>query len=109
MRYFRSPQFLTLPQGVQAGPGATNLRLEPGSILELDEVTCTRNERFINGRLRAGDLVELDAATAEAARASAPQATAIPKPDPSKPMARPGEDAAENALITRTATALKGA
>lgn len=105
-RHFRSPQYLVFPQGVQAGPGATNMRLSPGSIVTLDDDTCVNHSRFINGRLRAGDLVELDEATAERERASAPRAEALRNPDPTKPMAKPGEDAAESALIAKTATAL---
>lgn len=89
-RHFRSPQYLTLPQGLLAGPGATNMRLLPGSIVTLDDAACSRNERFINGRLRAGDLVELDAATAERELAAAPAAETLPKPDPTKKLATPG-------------------
>ena len=80
-RYFQSVQLLVLPQSVKAGPGATNLRLVPGSIIELDEETCTRNERFLNGRLRAGCLVEVDAAAASAA---SPSPEVLPAPDPTK-------------------------
>ncbi len=81
-RFFKSVQLLVLPQSVKAGPGATNIRLSPGSIVELDDDTCTRNERFLNGRLRAGCLVEVDAATA-AAESPAPEV--LPAADPSKP------------------------
>lgn len=105
-RHFRSPQYLVLPQGVQAGPGATNMRLNPGSIITLDDDTCVSHSRFINGRLRAGDLVELGDAEVERLRATAPPAEVLRNPDPTKPMAKPGEDAAESALITKTANAL---
>lgn len=45
-----------VPQAVQAGPGATHLRLRAG-----EELTIPADAvgRFIRGRLAAGDLVEV--------------------------------------------------
>jgi hypothetical protein len=52
---------VTLPQGLQAGPGKTNMRLEEGCAVELDEESCVQFGRFIEGRKRAEDWKELDA------------------------------------------------
>jgi hypothetical protein len=127
-RYFRVPEgrTLVLPQGVQAGPGATSMRLRAGAILVLEHDQAVTNGRFLNGRLRAGDLAELDQAEgAKAAEAQAKELARIekeraeakvknletdtaspiehlPKPDPSKPMAMPGSEA-ERQMAERTA------
>lgn len=56
-RTFRVLQgVLVVPQAVQAGPGATNLRLRVGQDLTLPAAAVGR---FIRGRLAAGDLVEV--------------------------------------------------
>jgi len=62
MRTFKATTHLTLPQALQAGPGATHVRLAPGETVELDEAACAKESRFIAGRVRAGDLVEITAA-----------------------------------------------
>lgn len=62
-RHFRVPdgRTVTLPQGLQAGPGATNMRLDPGAVVTLDDAACNgEHSRFIAGRLRAGDLEEIE-------------------------------------------------
>lgn len=46
---------LTLPKGLLAGPGATNARYHGGETFELPASSV---DRFIRGRLRAGDLTE---------------------------------------------------
>ena len=61
---------LTLPMSVQPGPGATNMRLHPGAVITLSDETCALNQRFLNGRLRAGDLEELAAPPADAPAAA---------------------------------------
>lgn len=55
---------VTLPQGLQAGPGATMLRCEAGTVLTFDDAKCIEFGRFINGRVNAGDLAEIDPRTA---------------------------------------------
>lgn len=59
-RRFRVPdgRHVVLPQELLSGPGATNMRLEPGAIVDLDEARCQRHQRYIAGRVRAGDLIE---------------------------------------------------
>lgn len=47
---------LIVPQAVQAGPGATHLRLRAGEDLTIPAAAVGR---FIRGRLIAGDLVEV--------------------------------------------------
>ncbi len=49
---------VTMPQGLATGPGATTMRLEPGDSVDLDGDRCQAFQRFIAGRLRAGDLTE---------------------------------------------------
>jgi hypothetical protein len=121
-RYFQVPEgrTLVLPQGVQAGPGATNMRFRSGAILVLEDEQLVANQRYINGRLRAGDLAELDdtkgaaAAKAQAdeiekaakVKAASKLVETLPKADPTKPMAKPGTDEAENRAIERTANAV---
>ncbi len=70
LRYFRSIYVLTLPQSLQVGPGATHVRVYPGENFALEEAKCTKESRFVNGRLRAGDLVEITAAEYDAATAT---------------------------------------
>lgn len=115
-RYFQVPEGRTLvmPQGVQIGPGASSMRYKAGGILVLEDAEVLTNQRFLSGRVRAGDLVELEAAVGEAAakkqaaeleqaekarqaaKADANAETpteakieALPKPDPTKPMLKP--------------------
>jgi hypothetical protein len=65
-RTFRALNHLTLPQGVLAGPGATNMRLDPGSVFTAEDGPAIAHSRFLNNRVRMGDLVELDAKPADA-------------------------------------------
>lgn len=52
---------VTLPQGLQAGPGATNMRLPPGAVVTLEDAACNgAHSRFVLNRLRAGDWKEID-------------------------------------------------
>jgi hypothetical protein len=46
---------LTLPKALMAGPGATHARFTGGQSFELP---AERVDRFVRGRLRAGDLIE---------------------------------------------------
>lgn len=75
---------VTLPQGLAAGPGATNMRLPPGAVVTLDDAKCVEFGRFIAGRERAGDWREIDAA---AAPTSATEPVFVP--DPNKPTTGP--------------------
>ena len=58
-RRFKLNTHLTLPLELHAAPGATHHRGEPESIVEIDEERCRMHDRFIRGRLRAGDMTEL--------------------------------------------------
>jgi hypothetical protein len=60
-RRFQVPagRVVTLPVGLLPGPNATNVRLEPGAVVELELERIAGHDRYVNGRLRAGDLVEL--------------------------------------------------
>ncbi len=51
---------LTMPADLMVGPGVTTMRLVPGDVFDLDAEVCQAQQRFISGRLRAGDLVELE-------------------------------------------------
>jgi hypothetical protein len=64
-RYFRSVNHLTLPSTIHTGAGATHTRLAPGDVIDLCPKKCAAESRFINGRVRGGDLVEVDAAEFE--------------------------------------------
>lgn len=56
-RTFRVLQgVLVVPQAVQAGPGATHLRLRVGQDLTIPAAAVGR---FIRSRIAAGDLVEV--------------------------------------------------
>ncbi|HWU91604.1 MAG TPA: hypothetical protein VN253_30260 [Kofleriaceae bacterium] len=51
---------VTLPQGLRAGPGQTNMRLEEGAVVTLDLVgDAAQFTRFVNGRRNAGDWDEI--------------------------------------------------
>lgn len=69
MRYFQATQNLVLPQKLQNGPGGTHVRLSPGEVVGIDDAACASESRFINGRLRGGDLVEVAAPEADSAPA----------------------------------------
>jgi hypothetical protein len=80
IRKFKIPagRALALPHGLQTAPGAMTMRVNAHDIFELDSERCQQFQRFIAGRLRAGDLIELDANTpAELAPATA-EATPLP-------------------------------
>lgn len=64
-RTFRANNLLTLPQGLYPGPGATNMQLEPGAVFTAEDAPATQFSRFLNNRVRMGDLVEIDAAPAD--------------------------------------------
>ena len=84
-RHFRTcpGRTLALPQNLIAGPGATNMRMRPGDVITLDDAACVREQRFVNGRLRAGDWEELAELPADAA---APGTVPNPNAAPSGPM-----------------------
>lgn len=65
-RYFKSINTLTIPSALQVGAGGVHDRAAPGDVLAFDAEKCRKEDRFINGRLRAGDLVETNKATYEA-------------------------------------------
>jgi hypothetical protein len=53
---------VTLPQGLVAGPGQTNMRLDEGALVTLDDAACNGPfSRFINNRTRHEDWKEVDA------------------------------------------------
>lgn len=60
MRRFRVPEgrVAVLPVDLLAAPGGANLRVEPGKAVDLDDERCQRFQRYLSGRVRAGDLVE---------------------------------------------------
>ncbi len=64
-RFFRAIRTVTLPQDLQAGAGATNMRLNPGTVVTLEDEACQRQQRFVNGRMNAGDWEELEKLPAE--------------------------------------------
>lgn len=66
------------PRGVVAGPGATNLRYDAGETIELP---ADKVDRYIRGRVRAGDLVEVK------------QPAPAPEPKPKAPRPPPGDAA----------------
>jgi hypothetical protein len=57
-RYFKvaAGRVVIPPRGLLTGPGATHLRFGEGDVLELE---AGKVDRFIRGRVRAGDLVEV--------------------------------------------------
>jgi len=58
-RRFKLHTHLTLPLELLAGPGAAHTRCNPGEVVELDAERCRIHDRFLRGRMRAGDLSEL--------------------------------------------------
>lgn len=93
-RHFRTcpGRTLALPQNLIAGPGRTNMRMKPGDVITLDDASCVREQRFVNGRLRAGDWEELDEAPADA---PAPDTVPDPNAAPSGPLGLAMHDMAE--------------
>ena len=59
-RRFKLHTHLTLPLELLAGPGAAHTRCNPGDIVKFDAERCRIHDRFLRGRVRAGDLSELD-------------------------------------------------
>lgn len=82
-RRFRACEGRTvmLPQGLYAGPGQTNMRLDPGAVITLEDDNLIRHERYINGRVRAGDLEEVEEHVV-----STVEPVAVRPPDSSRPM-----------------------
>lgn len=77
-RHFRALRSISLPRDLKAGPGATNMRLDPGQVVTCEDDACMRQQRFINGRLREKDLEELDTLPPDAV-----EGTPVPGSDPS--------------------------
>lgn len=69
---------VTLPQGLQAGPGATNMRLPAGAVVTLEDDRLVQFSRFVTGRERAGDWREIDPGEAPA---NPTPAIHVPSPD----------------------------
>ncbi|MGN6107943.1 MAG: hypothetical protein ACTHU0_22735 [Kofleriaceae bacterium] len=78
-RHFRALRTVTLPQGCLAGPGGTNLRLDPGSFCTLAD-HAGAFERFIQNRLQLGDLEQVTEVPADA-----PAPRPLPNPGRSAP------------------------
>lgn len=76
MRRFKLINHLTLPLGLQAAPGGVHRRAVPGDVVEIDDDRCREHDRFLRGRVRAGDLVEIDVASAAEPARSAPMTAA---------------------------------
>ncbi len=70
-KHYRAARALVLPQGLAPGPGATNMRLDPGDIFTVDDGPATTFGRFLNGRVHSGDIEEVDEKTAAAREAKA--------------------------------------
>lgn len=80
MRSFRvcKDRTLTLPQGLKAGPGQTNMRLPAGACVTVDDDACQLHAKFVNGRIRAGDWEEIDPKNIPA---DAPEPVYVQSPD----------------------------
>lgn len=65
MRYFKLTNHLTVPRSLLPGIGNTHERPSPGDVIAVSEEACARESRFVNGRLRAGDMVEVKAPEGE--------------------------------------------
>lgn len=61
IRRFKLNTHLTFPIQLMAGPGASYHRAQPGHTVEISSARCAAHERFLRGRIRAGDMVELEA------------------------------------------------
>lgn len=59
MRFFKLVNHLTVPRSLLPGPGNTHHRPEPGDVIAIPDEACARESRFVNGRVRAGDMVEV--------------------------------------------------
>lgn len=59
-RWFKLNTHLTLPLELHPAPGAKHHKAEPGHVIGLDAERCKSHDRFLRGRTRAGDMVELD-------------------------------------------------
>ena len=77
-RRFTAKTHLTVPMGLLAGPGATHLMLEPGTEIEVEDAAATLHGRFLNNRVKLGDLVEIDAAAPSNPDAPAPRVLTKP-------------------------------
>jgi len=75
-RRFKLHTHLILPLDLLAGPGAAHNRCRPGDVIEPDAQSCRRHDRFLRGRIRAGDLTELEVAPVAATAHAAPSAPA---------------------------------
>ncbi|MEO7735521.1 MAG: hypothetical protein ABIY55_31495 [Kofleriaceae bacterium] len=75
-RRFKLHTHLTLPLELLAGPGAAHTRCNPGEVVELDAERCRIHDRFLRGRIRAGDLSELER---EPAASPTPSARVAPE------------------------------
>ncbi|MDQ3295075.1 MAG: hypothetical protein M3619_00635 [Myxococcota bacterium] len=53
------------------------MRLEPGQVFTADEDACARQQRYVNGRIREGDLEELSADLVSRHEGGTP----VPSPD----------------------------
>lgn len=78
---------IVLPQGLYAGPGATNMRLQPGQVVTLEDAALVSHSRWINGRVTMGDLEEVDLDTDEAVT---DELVAVPSPNAKGPAPRMG-------------------
>lgn len=98
------------PKGLMTGPGAKSRRFAAGELVELD---AAKVDRFIRNRVRAGDIVEIDEATAttlkaelaaaaRAAVASAPPVVAAPAAPPPASSAPPPATSKPAAPAART-------
>jgi hypothetical protein len=94
-RYFRALRTITLPQDLIAGPGATNMRLDPGAIVTCDADACIRQGRFVNSRIREHDIEELDEKSALAALATAPEPKTVENANERKADSKLGMTVAE--------------
>lgn len=74
MRYFKLATHLTVPRTLLPGAGNTHVRPTPGDVIAIDDAACARESRFVNGRVRAGDMTEVDESAYR-------KATAPPPPD----------------------------
>jgi hypothetical protein len=62
----RPDRTLTLPRDLAPGPGASNLRLDPGAIVTVEDDRAQRYQRFLANRVAVGDLEEVDPMTVPA-------------------------------------------